>query len=100
MEKNDKEPQTNKYRSNLVIKVLLVVLCVVVVVVQFAVAARNVASLNDLKNELNALKEQKTLGLKPWKSEKHEHGTRRSKRSIDEKEFKKAMVKLEKLEGR
>ena len=99
MEKNGKEPQTNKHRSNLAIKVLLVVLCVVVVV-QFAVVAKGFASLNDLKNELNALKEEKTLGLKPWKSEKHEHGTRRSKRSIDEKEFKKAMVKLEKLEGR
>ena len=99
MEKNGKEPQTSKHRLNLVIKVLLVVLCVVVVV-QFAVVARNVASLNALSNKLNAMEEEKTLGLKPWRSENHEHGTRRSKRSVDETEFKKAIEKLEKLAGR
>ena len=99
MEKNGKEPQTNTHCSNLVIKVLLVVLCMVVVA-QFALFANNFASLKALNNRLNALEEQKSSGLKPWRSEKHEHGTRRSKRSIDEKEFKKAMGKLEKLEGR
>ena len=99
MEKNGKEPQTSKHRSNLVIIVLLLVLSVVVVV-QFAVVARNVASLNALRKKLNAKEEEKTLGLKPWRSENHEHGTRRSKRSIDETEFKKATEKLQKLAGR
>ena len=46
------------------------------------------------------MEEEKSLGFKSLRSEKHEHGTRRSKRSVAEMEFKKAMVKLEKLEGR
>ena len=99
MDKNGKELKTSRNRSYFVMKVLLLVLCVVVVVL-FAVVAKGFASLKDLKNELNALKEEKTLSLKPWRSENHEHGTGRRKRSVDETEFKKAMVKLEKLEGR
>ncbi len=63
MEKNGKEPQTNKHRSNLVMKVLLAVLCVVVVV-QFAVAARNVASLNDLKKRAERSERAKDFGPK------------------------------------
>ena len=99
MEKNSKEPETSRNRSYFVMKVLLLVLCVIVVA-QFALFANNFASLKALNNKLNAMEEEKTLVFKSLRSEKHEHGTRRSKRSIDETEFKKAMVKLEKLEGR
>ena len=99
MEKNGKEPETSKHRSYFVMKVLLLVLCVVVVI-QFAVFAKCFAFLKALNNRLKAVEEEKTLVFKSLRSEKHEHGTRRSKRSIDETEFKKAMVKLEKLEGR
>ena len=96
MEKNGKELKTSRNRSYFVMKVLLLVLCVVVVVL-FAVVAKGFASLN---KRLNAMEEEKTLVFKSLRSEKYEHGTRRSKRSVDETEFKKAMVKLEKLEGR
>ena len=99
MEKNGKEQECSKHRSYFVMKVLLLVLCVVVVV-QFAVVAKGFASLKALNNRLNAMEEEKTPGFNPSRSEKHEHGIRRSKRSIDEMEFKKAMQKLEKLEGR
>ena len=99
MEKNGKELKTSRNRSYFVMKVLLLVLCVVVVVL-FAVVAKGFASLKALNKRLNAMEEEKTLVFKSLRSEKYEHGTRRSKRSVDETEFKKAMVKLEKLEGR
>ncbi len=106
MEKNGKELKTSRNRSYFVMKVLLLVLCVVVVVL-FAVVAKGFASLKALNKtlkalnkRLNAMEEEKSLGFKSLRSEKHEHGTRRSKRSVAEMEFKKAMVKLEKLEGR
>ena len=43
---------------------------------------------------------RKILDLKSLRSEKHDQETRRSKRGIDEAKFDKAMIKLEKLEGR
>ena len=99
MEKNGKEPETYKHRSYFVMKVLLLVLCVVVVL-QFAVIARNVVSLKYLNNKFNALEEEKTLGSKFLRNEKHEHGPKRIKRGTDETDIKKALIKLEKLEGR
>ena len=99
MEKNGKELKTSRNRSYFVMKALLLVLCVIVIA-QFALFANNFASLKALNKRLNAMEEEKTLGFKSLRSEKYEHGTRRSKRSVAETEFKQAMVKLEKLEGR
>ena len=99
MEKDGKEQENSKHRSYFVMKALLLVLCVVAVA-QFILFANNFASLKALNNKLNAMEAKKTLVFKSLRSGKHEHGRRRSKRNIDEMEFKKAMVKLEKLEGR
>jgi biopolymer transport protein ExbB/TolQ len=99
MEKNGKEPETFKHHSNFVMKALLLVLCVVVVV-QFALFAKNFASLKALNNRLNALEEEKILDSKSLRINPHEHGPRRSKRGTEETDIKKAMIKLEKLEGR
>ena len=99
MEKNSKEHEACKHGSYFVMKVLLFVLCLVAAV-QFAVIAKAFTSLNTLSNRLNAVEEEKILDAKSLKSETHERGTVRSKRSIDETEFKKAMVKLATLEGR
>ena len=99
MEKNGKEAETSKHRSSFVTKVLLLVLSVVVVA-QFALFAKCFASLKALNNKFNALEEEKTLDFKSLTSERHEQGTRRSKRGTDETDIKKALVKLEKLEGR
>ena len=78
-------------------KVLLFVLCVAVVVL-LAVVAKCLASLKDLNSRMNIVEEEQNL--KSLRSEKHDQETRRSKRSIDEAKFDKAMIKLEKLEGR
>ena len=99
MEKNGKEPETCKHRSNFVRNVLLLVLCVVVVA-QFAVVAKNFASLNALNIRLNSLEEEKSLGSKPLKSEKHEPSTSRNKRSTDETKFGNAMFQLRRIEER
>ena len=96
MEKNGKEPETYKHRSN----VFLLVLCVIVVA-QFALVAKNFASLNALNNRFNSLEEEKSLGSKSLRSEKHdEPSTSRSKRSIDETKLDKAMFQLRKIEER
>ena len=97
MEKNEKEPKASKHRSYFVTKVLLFVLSVAVIVL-LAVVAKCLASLKDMNNRLIALEEEQNF--KSLRSEKHDQETRRSKRSIDEAEFNKAMIKLEKLEGR
>ena len=97
MEKNEKEPKASKHRSYFVTKLLLFVLCVAVVVL-LAVVAKCLASLKDMHSRLNAVEDEQNL--KSLRSEKHDQETRRSKRSIDEAEFNKAMIKLEKLEGR
>jgi biopolymer transport protein ExbB/TolQ len=94
-----KEPETFKHRSNFVMKALLLVLCVVVVVL-LAVVAKNFASLKALNNRLNALEEEKILDSKSLRINPHEHGPRRSKRGTEETDIKKAMIKLERLEGR
>ena len=99
MEKNEKESTTRKQRSYLVMKVLMFVLCVTNVVL-LAVVAKGFASLKNLNSRLNAMEGNQNLGLKSLKSEKNDQETRRSKRGIDEAEFNKAMIKLEKLEGR
>ena len=99
MEKNKKESKTSKQRSYFVMKVLMFVLCVAVVVL-LAVVAKGFATLNDLNSRVNAMEEEKILDLKSLRSEKHDQETRRSKRGIDEAKFNKAMIKLEKLEGR
>ena len=97
MEKNEKEPKASKHPSYFIMKVLLFVLCVAIVVL-LAVVATGFASLRDMNSRLNALEEEQNL--KSLRSEKHDQKTRRSKRGIDEAEFNKAMIKLEKLEGR
>ena len=97
MEKNEKEPKASKHRSYFVMKVLLFVLCVAVVVL-LAVVVKCLASLKDMNSRLNAVEEEQNL--KSLSSEKLDQDTRRSKRSIDEAEFNKAMIKLDKLEGR
>ena len=97
MEKTEKEPKASKHRSYFVMKVLLFVLCVAAVVL-LAVVAKCLASLKDHNSRLNAVEEEQNL--KSLRSEKRDQETRRSKRSIDEAEFNKAMIKLEKLEGR
>ena len=99
MEKTSKEPESCKSHSNLVLKALLLLSCSIVIA-QFALFAKNFASLKALNKRLNTLEEERTLDCDSLKSKKRGHGTRRSKRSIDEKDFRKAMVKLEKLEGR
>jgi flagellar biosynthesis/type III secretory pathway M-ring protein FliF/YscJ len=97
MEKNGKEPETFKHHSSYFANALLLVLCVVVVV-QFAVIARNVVSLKALNNKVNALEEEKDF--KSLENENDEHRTTRSKRGTENTDFKKALIKLEKLEGR
>ena len=62
-------------------------------------AAKCFASLKDLNSRVNAVEEQ-ILNLKSLRSEKHDQETRRSKRGIHEAKLNKAMIKLEKLEGR
>ena len=98
MEKNEKEHDTRS-QSNFVMKVFLLVLCVVVTA-QFALLVRCFASLNALNNKFNALKEEKTLGFKYSRNERKEYGTKRSKRATEDTDIKKALMKLEKLEGR
>jgi flagellar biosynthesis/type III secretory pathway M-ring protein FliF/YscJ len=97
MEKNGKEAETSKHRSYFLVKVLLLVLCVVVVV-QFAVIARNVVSLKALNNKFNAVEEEKDF--KSLENENHESRTTRSKRGTENTDIKKALIKLEKLEER
>jgi hypothetical protein len=97
MEKNGKEAETSKHRSYFLMKALLLVLCAVVAV-QFAVIARNVVSLKPLNNKFNALEEEKVF--KSLESENHESRTARSKRGTENTDIKKALIKLEKLEGR
>ena len=99
MEKNKKESKTSTHRSHFVMKVFLFVFCVAVVVL-LAVVAKCLASLNDLNSRINTLEEEKILNLKFLRRENHDQETRRSKRGIDEAEFNKVMIKLEKLEGR
>ena len=53
MDKNGKEPETFKHRSNFIMKALLLVLCVVAVA-QFALFAKNFASLKALNDRLSA----------------------------------------------
>ena len=99
MEKNEKESKTSNHRSNFIMKVVLVVLCVAVVVL-LVVVAKCFVSLKDLNSRLNAVEEEQIMCLKSLRSQKHDQEPRRSKRGIDEAEFNKAMIKLEKLEGR
>ena len=56
--------------------------------------------LKDLNSRVNALEETRILDSKSLRREKHDQETTRSKRGIDEAKFNKAMIKLEKLEGR
>ena len=99
MEKNGKDIELCKSRSNFVMKALLLVLCLGVAA-QFALFAQNYASLKALNNKLNMIEEERNLDIEFLRSNKREDGARRSKRSINKIEFNKAMVKLEKLEGR
>ena len=97
MEKNGKEHTTSKRSSNFLMKVLLIVLCVIVIVL-LVVVGKDFASLKAINNRLNALEEEKTFGFKSLRSEEHEHGKRRSKRGTET--AIKALIKLEKFEGR
>ena len=97
MEKNNKVPKASNHRSYFIMKVLLFVLCVAFIVL-LAVVAKCLASLKEMNSRLNAVEEDQNL--KSLRSEKLDQETRRSKRSIKEAEFNKAMIKLEKLEGR
>ena len=99
MEKNGKEHTTSKRSSNFLMKVLLIVLCVIVIVL-LVVVGKDFASLKAINNRLNALEEEKTFGFKSLRSEEHEHehGKRRSKRATET--AIKALIKLEKFEGR
>jgi biopolymer transport protein ExbB/TolQ len=99
MEKSGKTAETCMDRSNFVIKLLLLALCLIVAA-QFVLFATNFASLKALNNRLNAMEEEQILDSGSLRKEKREGGTRRSKRGIDETEFNRAMVKLQKLEGR
>ena len=99
MEKTNKEPESCKGRSSFVLKALLLVLSFIVVA-QFALIVNNLASLKALNKRLNEMEEERTLDSESFRSKKRDHEKRRSKRSIDETDFRKAMVKLEKLEGR
>ena len=76
-------------------KVLLFVLCVTNVVL-LAVVVKDFASLKDLNSRMNTL-EELILALT---REKQDQETRRSKRAINEAKFNKAIIKLEKLEGK
>ena len=98
MGKNEKELKTSKYHSYFIMKVLLFVSCVTNVVL-LAVVVKDFASLKDLNSRMNTL-EELILGLKSLRREKHDQETRRSKRATDEAKFNKAMIKLERLEGR
>ena len=61
---------------------------------------KNIASLKDLDNRLNALEEEKALGFKSLRRENHKSGTTRSKRSTYETKFDKAMFQLRQIEDR
>jgi cell division protein FtsL len=97
MENNSKEHVIKKRSSNFLTKVLLTVLCVIVIVL-LALIAKAFASLKAINNRLDALEEEKTLGFKSLRSEEHERGKRRSKRGTET--AIKALIKLEKFEGR
>ena len=99
MEKNGKEQECSKHRSYFVMKVLLLVLSVVVVV-QLALFANNAVSLKDVNKRLDALEEEKIVSSKSLMSEKSEHGQKRAKRSTNETDIKKRLIKLGKLEER
>ena len=98
MEKNEKELKTSKYRSYFIMRVLLLVLCVTNVVL-LAVVVKDFASLKDLNSRMNTL-EELILALNSLTREKQDQETRRSKRAINEAKFNKAIIKLEKLEGK
>ena len=66
--------------------------------VLLAVVAKGFASLKHLNRRFNALEEKRNL--KSLRSYEHDQETRRSKRSIEEVKFNKAMIKLEKLARR
>ena len=95
MEKNEKESESSKNRSDIYIKVFLLALTVVIVV-ESVVIGKGFASLNDRLKSV----EEKTLGDKSLRSEATKSGKRRSKRGTDETDIRKALIKLEKLEGR
>ena len=99
MGKNEKESNTSNHRSHFIMKMLWFVLCVTNVVL-LVVVVKCFVSMKDLNSRVNAVEEEQILNLKSLRSEKHDRETRRSKRSIDETKFNKAMIKLEKLEGR
>ena len=94
-----KELGTCKDRTTFVMKVLLLVLSVVVVV-QLALFANNAVSLKDVNKRLDALEEEKIVSSKSLMTEKSEHGQKRAKRSTNETDIKKRLIKLEKLEER
>ena len=96
MEKNEKESKTSKQRSYFVVKVLLFVLCVAVVVLLAACGREMFRFLKRFKQQNEYFGRRKDFRLEVF--EKGE--ARRSKRGIDKAEFKKAMIMLEKLEGR
>jgi hypothetical protein len=99
MEKNSKEHATSTHRWYFAMKALSLVLFAVVLVL-LAVVAKNIASLKDLDNRLNALEEEKALGFKSLRRENHESGTTRSKRRTYETKFDKAMFQLRQIEDR
>ena len=97
MEKNNKEPESSKNHSNIFVKVFLLVLTVVIVV-QSIVIGKGLASVND---RLKSMEERETVAIEPLRSElATRSGKGRSKRGTDETDIKKALIKLEKLEGR
>ena len=98
MEKNDKEPETVNHRSTFIMKAILILLCMVVVI-QFALIAKGFISLKALNNKVNDLEKEKYLKLKSTINEEQD-GKRRMKRGTVNTDIKKALIKLEKLEGR
>ena len=95
MEKHGKatEPETRKQSSSLMMKLLLFVLCVIVMI-QFAVIVKCLASLKAMNSRLEAVENEKNANSKSLITE-NEHPLRRAKRSIDnETDFKKELAKL------
>ena len=99
MEKNDKQPEKVNHRSIFIIKAILILLCMVVVI-QFALIAKSFTSLKALNKKVNDVENEKYLKLKSTTNEEQEHGKSRMKRGTVNTDIKKALIKLEKLEGR
>jgi hypothetical protein len=92
MDKSENKHSTNEHRSKFCVKLTLLVLCVIVAV-QFALIAKCFDALKDLNNKFHVLEKKYTTGSKPLRTGTHQQGLERRKRSSEETEYNKLLVK-------